>query len=55
MARGFAEAGSDVVTSSRHADKLESTAAEIRAGTGVRLRHFVADMTRREDVRRLAD
>jgi short-subunit dehydrogenase len=52
MARGFAEAGADVVISSRHADELESTAAEIRAGTGVRLRTSVADMTRREDVRR---
>jgi NAD(P)-dependent dehydrogenase (short-subunit alcohol dehydrogenase family) len=53
MARGFAEAGADVVISSRHADELEATAAEIRAGTGVRVRHLVADMTRREDVRRL--
>ncbi len=55
MARGFAEAGADVVISSRHVDELKSTAAEIRADTGVRVAHFVADMTRREDVRRLAD
>ena len=55
MARGFAEAGADVVISSRHGDELESAAAEIRSGTGVRVGHFVADMTRREDVRRLAD
>jgi len=55
MARGFAEAGADVVISSRHADELATTAAEIRAGTGVRVGHFVADMTRREDVGRLAD
>ena len=55
MARGFAEAGADVVISSRHEDELEAAAAEIRAGTGVRVVHFVADMTRREDVRRLAD
>jgi NAD(P)-dependent dehydrogenase (short-subunit alcohol dehydrogenase family) len=55
MARGFAEAGADVVISSRHEDELRPTAAEIRSGTGVRVAHFVADMTRREDVRRLAD
>ena len=55
MAWGFAEAGADVVISSRHEDELDSTAAEIRSGTGVRVRHFVADMTRREDVRRLAN
>src|SRR5437762_6237754 len=55
MARGFAEAGAAVVIASRHEDELEATAAEIRSGTGVRVAHFVADMTRREDVRRLAD
>jgi NAD(P)-dependent dehydrogenase (short-subunit alcohol dehydrogenase family) len=55
MARGFAEAGADVVIASRHGDELESAAAEIRSDTGVRVAHFVADMTRREDVRRLAD
>jgi len=33
MARGFAEAGADVVISSRHADELEATAAEIRSAT----------------------
>jgi NAD(P)-dependent dehydrogenase (short-subunit alcohol dehydrogenase family) len=55
MARGFAEAGADVVIASRHEDELESTADEIRSDTGVRVAHFVADMTRREDVRRIAD
>jgi NAD(P)-dependent dehydrogenase (short-subunit alcohol dehydrogenase family) len=54
MARGFAAAGAAVVISSRHEDELTSAAAEIRAGTGVRVAHFVADMTRREDVGRLA-
>jgi NAD(P)-dependent dehydrogenase (short-subunit alcohol dehydrogenase family) len=54
MARGFAEAGADVVISSRRAAELEATAAEIRAGTGVRGAHVVANMTRREDVRGLA-
>jgi NAD(P)-dependent dehydrogenase (short-subunit alcohol dehydrogenase family) len=54
MARGFAEAGSDVVISSRHGDELEAAAAEIRQGTGVRVGHVVADMARRDDVERLA-
>ncbi len=55
MARGFAEAGADVVISSRHEDELSAAADEIREGTGVRVAHIVADMTRRDDVRRLAD
>lgn len=55
MARGFAEAGADVVISSRHEDELRGAADEIREGTGVRVARIVADMTRRDDVRRLAD
>ncbi len=55
MARGFAEAGADVVISSRHEDELRAAADEIREGNGVRVAHIVADMTRRDDVRRLAD
>jgi NAD(P)-dependent dehydrogenase (short-subunit alcohol dehydrogenase family) len=55
MARGFAAAGADVVISSRHGDELESAADEIRSATGVCVAPIVADMTRREDVRRLAD
>ena len=55
MARGFAEAGADVVISSRHEDELQAAEAEIVSGTGVRVAHVVADMTRRDDVLRLAD
>jgi NAD(P)-dependent dehydrogenase (short-subunit alcohol dehydrogenase family) len=55
MARGFAQAGADVVISSRHEEELVAAAVEIRAGTSVRLTHVVADMTHREHVRRLAD
>jgi len=54
MARGFAEAGADIVISSRHENELEPALAEILDGTGVRGSYFVADMTRREDVIRLA-
>ena len=35
---------------SRHEDELVAAEAEIRAGTSVKVAHFVADMTRREDV-----
>jgi NAD(P)-dependent dehydrogenase (short-subunit alcohol dehydrogenase family) len=55
MARGFAEAGADVVISSRHEAELKSAAAEIAPGTQAKVIYFVADMTRREDVRKLAD
>ena len=55
MARGFAEAGADVVISSRHEEELVAAEAEIRAGTSVRVAHFVADMTHRDNVRRLAE
>jgi NAD(P)-dependent dehydrogenase (short-subunit alcohol dehydrogenase family) len=55
MARGFAQAGADVVISSRHEEELVAAAVEIRAGTSVRVTHVVADMTHREHVRHLAD
>lgn len=55
MARGFAEAGADVVISSRHEEELKLALAEITNGTSVRGAYFVADMTCRDDVRRLAD
>jgi len=55
MARAFAEAGADVVISSRHEDELKAASAEVVEGTGVRVAHVVADMTRRDDVSRLAD
>jgi NAD(P)-dependent dehydrogenase (short-subunit alcohol dehydrogenase family) len=55
MARGFAQAGADVVISSRHEEELVAAAIEIRAGTSVRVTHVVADMTHRDHVRRLAD
>jgi NAD(P)-dependent dehydrogenase (short-subunit alcohol dehydrogenase family) len=55
MARGFAQAGADVVISSRHEKELVAAAVEIRAGTSVRVTHVVADMTHRDHVRQLAD
>ena len=54
MATGFAQAGADVVISSRHEDELQATAKEIRSGTTTRVEYVVADMTRRDEANRLA-
>lgn len=54
MARVFAEAGADVVISSRHEDELVKAIPEITHGTNTKAIHFVADMTSREDSDRLA-
>jgi NAD(P)-dependent dehydrogenase (short-subunit alcohol dehydrogenase family) len=55
MARGLAEAGADIMISSRHEEELRSALGEILRGTDRRGRYVVADMSRREDVKRLAD
>ncbi len=54
MARGLAEAGADVVISSRHEDELRPALDEILKGTGRRGHLIVADMAKRDDVKRLA-
>jgi NAD(P)-dependent dehydrogenase (short-subunit alcohol dehydrogenase family) len=54
MARGLAEAGADIVISSRHEDELRSALDEILRGTNRRGRYVVADMSRRSDVESLA-
>ncbi len=54
MARGFAEAGADIIICSRHAEELEQSLPEILKGTGVRGRSFVTDMTNRSEVELLA-
>ncbi|MBM4075356.1 MAG: SDR family oxidoreductase, partial [Planctomycetes bacterium] len=54
MARGFAEAGADVVISSRHESELASALPEVLEGTGRRGKYFVADMTDRDEVNKLA-
>src|SRR3954463_16713422 len=54
MARGLAEAGADIIISSRHENELRTALDEILKGTGRKGRHVVADMSRRDDVRRLA-
>jgi NAD(P)-dependent dehydrogenase (short-subunit alcohol dehydrogenase family) len=55
MARGLVEAGADLIISSRHEDELRSALGEILRGTDRRGRYVVADMSRREDVKRLAE
>jgi NAD(P)-dependent dehydrogenase (short-subunit alcohol dehydrogenase family) len=54
MARGFAEAGADVVIASRHGDELKTALDEILAGTGRRGAYCVTDVSIREDVKKLA-
>jgi len=54
MARGFAEAGADIIISSRHADELQSALTEILAGTEAKGTAIVADMTDRAAVDQLA-
>src|SRR5574340_300094 len=55
MARVFAQAGADVAICSRKEEELLTAAADIAAGTGVRVEHLAVDMTQRDQVRRLAD
>jgi NAD(P)-dependent dehydrogenase (short-subunit alcohol dehydrogenase family) len=55
MARGFAEAGANVVISSRNEAELKSALADILKGTDRQGRYFVADMNNRPDVTRLAE
>ena len=54
MATIFAQAGASLVISSRHENELQAAAEEIRRTTAARVEYAVADMTRRDDVRRLA-
>jgi NAD(P)-dependent dehydrogenase (short-subunit alcohol dehydrogenase family) len=54
MARGLAEAGADIVISSRHGDELETAAREIGEGLEVRVESIVADLSRRTEAPILA-
>jgi NAD(P)-dependent dehydrogenase (short-subunit alcohol dehydrogenase family) len=54
MARGFAEAGADVIIASRHENELRAALAEILQGTGRQGRYIVADLSRRAEAARLA-
>jgi NAD(P)-dependent dehydrogenase (short-subunit alcohol dehydrogenase family) len=54
MARGLAQAGADILISSRHESDLRPALDEVLAGTGRKGRYFVADMSRRDQVKQLA-
>lgn len=54
MARGFAEAGADVLIASRHEDELKTALDYIIAGTGRRGAYCVTDVSVRDDVKKLA-
>jgi NAD(P)-dependent dehydrogenase (short-subunit alcohol dehydrogenase family) len=54
MARGFAEAGADVIISSRHEAELQAALADITADLPVRAKYVVADVADRPQAERLA-
>src|SRR5205823_10456543 len=54
MARGLAEAGADLIISSRHEAELQPALKEILDGTGRKGHFFVADMAKRGEAKRLA-
>lgn len=54
MARGFAEAGADVMICSRKEDELKAAVAEISEGLDAKVCYKVCDMSKREDVDALA-
>jgi NAD(P)-dependent dehydrogenase (short-subunit alcohol dehydrogenase family) len=54
MARALAEAGCNIVISSRHEDELKPALAEILAGTIARGNYLVADLGVRSEAERLA-
>jgi NAD(P)-dependent dehydrogenase (short-subunit alcohol dehydrogenase family) len=54
MARGLAQAGADIYLASRNEGELKATLDEILAETGRKGGYCVTDMTRRDDIARLA-
>ncbi len=55
MARGLAEAGADIVISSRHEEELKPALDAILAGTGRKGCYLVADLSKRDQTKRLAE
>jgi gluconate 5-dehydrogenase len=54
MARGFAEAGANVMLASRSEDELRSAAAQVAEGLPAQVEWMVTDMNQRDQVDRLA-
>lgn len=55
MARGLAEAGADIVISSRNENELKASLATILEGTGRKGHYVVSDMSDRSQAKMLAD
>jgi NAD(P)-dependent dehydrogenase (short-subunit alcohol dehydrogenase family) len=55
IAAGCAQAGADVVLASRDLDALKGVAAEIQQDADVRIECVAADLTKRDDAKRLAE
>jgi len=54
MATGLAQAGADVLISSRHENELQAAAREIRSGCTTRVEYVVSDLSQRESATQLA-
>lgn len=54
MARGLAQAGADIFISSRNESELKAALDDILPGTGRQGGYFAADMTKRDEVKKLA-
>ncbi len=52
---GFAEAGADIIITSRHETELQSVIAEIKKASSVRVSYVTADMTDRKAVQGLIE
>jgi len=55
IAQGFAEAGASIVVASRNEDELVRARAEIERTTGAKVAHIAADLSRRGEVRVVAE
>jgi NAD(P)-dependent dehydrogenase (short-subunit alcohol dehydrogenase family) len=54
MARGLVECGADIVLASRHENDLKASLESVLKGTDRRGRYFVADLSKREEAKKLA-
>ncbi len=55
MAMAFAQAGADIIITSRHETELQAALTEIKKSSSVRVSYVVADMTDREAVQTLIE
>lgn len=55
IARGFAQAGADTFITGRNEAELRAAAIDIAADNDAQVQYWAGDLTRRDDVQRLAD